>query len=288
MSSFNEYSPLRQLAVRSAAAAFEDDARIERDWRALRFHSPPVLSTAATEHCALIQILETQGAEIISLAAHGALTLDSIYPRDALIVSPQGLILCRMGRISRQSEPAINAAQLEKAGYHIAGSIKAPGTVEGGDFIWLDEHSAAIGLGPRTNSEGIRQLRGLLGNTTELHVVPLPAPDHPEDVFHLMSMISPIDADLAAIYQPLMPESFLSWLQAKGLSFVEVPGHEFQSMGCNILATAPRRVIMLDGLPETHARLTDAGCDVTIFKGDEISRKGDGGPTCLTRPLVRE
>lgn len=287
MNCFNEYSPIKLLAVRSVAHAFASDERLDRDWQSLRYHDRPELQSAIKEHHKFIEIIQTHDMEIVNLHDHDNLTLDSIYPRDALIVSPAGLILCNMGRQSRHHEPVINAAQLENAGFPIAGKIDSPGTVEGGDFIWLDETNAAIGKGPRTNEQGIGQLQKLLGPKVELHVVPLPTPDHPDDVFHLMSMISPVDADLAVIYRPLMPEPFLLWLTIKGIQFVEVPETEFLPMGCNVLATGPRRVLMLDNLPETRARLEAAGCDVAVYKGDEISRKGEGGPTCLTRPLLR-
>jgi N-dimethylarginine dimethylaminohydrolase len=287
MNCFNEYSPIKLLAVRSAAHAFASNERLDRDWKSLRYHDRPELQSAIKEHREFIEIIQTHGVELINLHHHENLTLDSIYPRDALIVSPAGLILCNMGRQSRNQEPGINAAQLENVGFPIAGQIDSPGTLEGGDFIWLDETNAAIGKGPRTNEQGIRQLQKLLGRQVELHVVPLPAPGHPDDVFHLMSMISPVDADLAVIYRPLMPEPFLSWLTGRGIQFVEVPETEFLPMGCNVLATGPRRVLMLDNLPETRARLEATGCAVSVYKGDEISRKGEGGPTCLTRPLLR-
>jgi N-dimethylarginine dimethylaminohydrolase len=284
---FNEYSPIKLLAVRSAAHAFVSDNRLDRDWESLRYHNRPELQSAIEEYNDFIEIIQRHGSELVNLHQHENLTLDSIYPRDALIVSPAGLILCNMGRLSRNHEPGINSAQLENGGFPIAGTIESPGTVEGGDFIWLDETHAAIGKGPRTNEEGIRQLQKLLGPKVELQVVPLPTPDHPDDVFHLMSMISPVDADLAVIYRPLMPKSFLSWLTKNGIQFVDVPETEFLPMGCNVLATGPRRVLMLDNLPQTRARLEASGCEVTVYKGDEISRKGEGGPTCLTRPLLR-
>ena len=192
-----------------------------------------------------------------------------------------------MGRASRTPEAAINAASYTALGHSIAGQISAPGTLEGGDFIWLDEHHAAVGLGPRTNAEGIRQLADILGPEVELHVVELPEPDHPDDVLHLMSIISPIDQDLALIYRPFMPAEFMAWLEKLGVAFVDVPEQEYAIMGCNVLAIAPRTTIMLENLPAVKRALEDAGCTVATYKGLEISRKGEGGPTCLTRPLER-
>lgn len=161
--------------------------------------------------------------------------------------------------------------------------------LEGGDFIWINDSAAAVGQGTRTNAQGIRQLGALLGAGVDLHIVPLPAPDHhPDDVFHLMSIISPVDRNLAVIYPPLMPQAFVRWLTGHGISFVEVPGEEYAAMACNVLALGPQDVLMLDGLPRTRALLEAAGCNVRTYKGDEISRKGEGGPTCLTCPLLRE
>ena len=192
-----------------------------------------------------------------------------------------------MGRSSRTPEAKENFNTLSSKGYKIAGQIKAPGTLEGGDFIWIDDHHAAVGLGPRTNAEGIRQLKEILGSSVELHVVNLPQPSHPNDVLHLRSIISPIDKDLALIYKPFMPDSFLSWLHKLSIKFAEVSDEEYLLMGCNVLATSPRSIIMLEQLPGVQSQLERAECKIRIYKGLEISQKGEGGPTCLTRPLER-
>ena len=287
----NEYGKLTWVAVRAPAAAFKNESRIDAQWQPLRFHSRPDLNAAIEEHNAFTACLTAAGCQLIYLNDAEGLTLDSIYTRDALVVSPKGLILCHMGRLTRRSEPSLNSLQLaeqQDLQLPIIGEIQAPGTLEGGDLIWLDDHHLAVGLGPRTNQAGIDQLKQILGNEIEVHVVPLPPPAHPEDVFHLMSMISPVAKDLALVYRPLMPYTFLHWLADLGLDLVEVPDDEFPTMGCNVLATAPRQLLMLDGLPVTRERLNAAGCQVTVYRGDHISRKGEGGPTCLTRPLVRD
>lgn len=285
---FNEYGRIKELAIRPARAAFRNQAKATAEWQDLRFHAEPDVEEAIREYETLLSIYNDAGIKLHELPQDDALTLDAIYVRDAAIISPRGLVLCNMGRDSRNNEPSIHGKILSENGFDILGRIEAPGKVEGGDFIWLNEKAAAVGLGPRTNEEGIRQLHGFLGDDVDLHVVPLPAPDHPDDVFHLMSMISPVDQDLSVIYRPLMPQSFLDWLDGYGMGYVEVPEEEFLPMGCNVLAIAPREVVMLDRLPETKRRLESAGCKVHVYKGDEISRKGEGGPTCLTRPLVRE
>ena len=287
MSKFNEYSSIKQVAIRSAANAFVSEAILAEQWQALRFHAKPDLAEAISEYEDFRALLRSTGANLIELSPSDSLTIDSIYTRDSILVSPKGLILCNMGRASRTPEAAINAASYTALGHRVAGQISAPGTLEGGDFIWLDEHHAAVGLGPRTNAEGIRQLADILGPEVELHVVELPAPDHPDDVLHLMSIISPLDRDLALIYRPFMPAQFIAWLEQLGVAFVDVPEQEYAIMGCNVLAIAPRTTIMLENLPAVKHGLEDAGCTVATYKGLEISRKGEGGPTCLTRPLER-
>ena len=287
MSRFNEYSTIKQVAIRSAANAFVSEAILAEQWQTLRFHAKPDLAEAISEYEDFRALLNSTGAEIIELSPSDSLTIDSIYTRDSILLSPKGLILCNMGRASRTPEATINAASYTALGHRVAGQISAPGTLEGGDFIWLDEHHAAVGLGPRTNAEGIRQLADILGPEVELYVVELPAPDHPDDVLHLMSIISPLDQDLALIHRPFMPAKFIAWLEQLGVAFVDVPEQEYAIMGCNVLAIAPRTTIMLENLPAVKRGLEDAGCTVATYKGLEISRKGEGGPTCLTRPLER-
>ena len=285
MLKFDEYSKIVQVAVRHAQKAFVSDEKLAAEWQALRFHDRPDMKASMAEYEGFLALLDCD--EVIELPAADTLTIDSIYTRDSILVSPKGLIVCNMGRASRTPEAAANAAVYAQLGHTVAGQITSPGTLEGGDFIWLDEHHAAVGLGPRTNEEGIRQLQDILGTEVELFVVKLPDPDHPDDVLHLMSIISPLDKDLALIYRPFMPQDFILWLQQQGIAFVDVPEEEYLPMGCNVLAMAPRSALMLENLPGVKARLEAAGCTVVTYTGLEISRKGEGGPTCLTRPLQR-
>ncbi len=168
------------------------------------------------------------------------------------------------------------------------GSIDGNGRLEGGDFVWLDESTCAVGHGYRTNAEGIRQLKVILGPEIEVIEVPLPHYKGPDDVFHLMSFVSPLDRDLMLVYSPVMPVPFRQRLLARGIRLVEVPDDEFETMGCNVLALGPRICLMVDGNTETRNRLEAAGCEVLVYSGQEISRKGEGGPTCLTHPLERD
>ena len=283
----NEYSQITEVAVRSPLQSFIDEEKLSSEWEPLRFHAKPHLEEAIVEFNYFRGLLADDGITIIDLPSSDLLTIDSIYTRDSILISKAGLILCNMGRSSRTPEAEENYAALSDKGYKIAGQIKAPGTLEGGDFIWIDSHHAAVGLGPRTNAEGINQLKEILGSEVNLHVVDLPDPDHPDDVLHLMSIISPLDKDLALIYRPLIPETFITWLSDLGISFIEVSDAEYSMMGCNVLATSPRSIIMLEELPEVRLDLEKAGCKIRSYKGLEISRKGEGGPTCLTRPLKR-
>lgn len=282
----NEHDRLARVLLRPARDAFGDADRAAAWWRALNFTAPPDPDMAVAQHAVFASLLERSGARVETLDEPG-LTLDSIYVRDASIVTPHGMVLCRMGKAARQDEPAAQRRWFESQDVPVAGTIEAPGMIEGGDVVWFDATTVAVGRGYRTNDAGIAQFRNLLGDGVELVVVPLPHYRGPGDVFHLMSIISPVAADLAVAYSPLMPVPFREWLLGRGLRLVEVPDEELDSMGANVLAVAPRRAIMLAGNPVTQARLEAEGVEVWTYEGSEISLKGGGGPTCLTRPLAR-
>jgi len=177
-------------------------------------------------------------------------------------------------------------ADLAKAGVPVAARLEPPATAEGGDTVWLDERTLLVGLGYRTNEAGARALVEALPGVDVL-TFDLPHFRGSGEVLHLMSFLSPLDRDLALVYLPLMPTRLVQLLQARGVELVEVPDEEYDGMGCNVLALAPRVALALDGNPETRGRMERAGVDVRVYVGDEISRKGDGGPTCLTRPILR-
>jgi N-dimethylarginine dimethylaminohydrolase len=193
-----------------------------------------------------------------------------------------------MGKAGRIHEPGAQRKAFEANQIPVLGTISSPGTVEGGDVAWLDEHTLAVGHTYRTNEEGIRQLAALLTPLgVEIIRVQLPHYKGPSDVFHLMSVFSPVAGDLAVVYSPLMPIVFRNQLLERGYRFVEVPDNEFETMGCNVLSLAPGECLMVEGNPLTQAALEKAGCSVTVYEGSEISVKGGGGPTCLTRPIYR-
>jgi N-dimethylarginine dimethylaminohydrolase len=282
----SEYGVITRLLVKHAADAF-DEAAIAAQWRDLNFTAPPDRAAAIAESDAFVALLASRGAQIDRLPRNDAVGLDSIYVRDASIESPKGMILCHMGKPQRRTEPEAQAVTFTASHVPIAGRIEPPGQIEGGDLVWFDDQTLAVGRGYRTNAEGIRQLRAIVGPAVEVVEVPLPHWRGPGDVFHLMSVISPVDRDLAVIYPPLMSVPFLEWMHARGIKGVPVPDEEFDSMGANVLALAPRVCVAVDGNPRTRALLERAGAEVLVYSGTEISLKGGGGPTCLTRPLAR-
>lgn len=284
----SEVGRLRRVLLKTPEAAFVNDDVLKAQWRELNYLDKPDFAGAVAEYEAFLALLEAQGVELSFLPEHAATGMDSIYVRDASIVTDAGAILCHMGKAARRGEPAASGEAYAEAGVEIRGAVEAPGMIEGGDVAWLDPQTLAVGRGYRTTASGISQLAELLPAGVELFEVPLPHWQGPEDVFHLMSMLSPIDRDLLLVYSPLLPVPFRETLLDRGFSLVEVPPEEFDSMGCNVLALAPRVCLMLDGNPETRRRLEAAGAEVLVYQGDEISRKGCGGPTCLTRPLLRE
>ena len=284
---FNEYSRIGRLVIRRPEAAFASPQRIAAQWRALNFHAAPDFGAAVSEYAAFEAILARFADEVIALPDAEGLGLDSLYVRDSLIVTPKGLVAASMGKPARALEPSRNAALLEAHGLQLAGRIEAPGKVEGGDLVWLDRETLLAGVGYRTNREGARQLAAIGEGAFAVEMFDLPHHKGRGDVFHLMSVLSPVDRDLAVVYLPLMPARLVELLEARGVGFVEVPDAEFATMGCNVLAVAPREVVMVDGNPETARRIAAAGCRVHVIAAAEISRKGEGGPTCLTRPLTR-
>ena len=283
----SETGRIRRLLLKSAATAFADDATINAQWRALNYLSRPDLGRAMAEYAAFAEQLEAQDLVIDFLPSAEGTGMDSIYVRDASIVCDAGAILCSMGKPARAGEPAACAPAYAALGVPVLGRIDPPGRIEGGDVAWLEEHTLAVGRGYRTNDAGIAQLRALLPESVELVVVPLPHWQGPADVFHLMSFLSPIARDLLLVFSPLLPVPFRELLLERGFTFVEVPAEEFDSMGCNVLALGPRKCLAIEGNPITRARLEAAGVEVLVYRGDEISRKGCGGPTCLTRPVAR-
>jgi len=288
MSAHSEYGAIKSIFIKSAPAAFIDQAHIKKHWEALNYLGEPNMVTAVNEYLAFETILKDQGARLMYFPEDATVNMDSIYCRDAAIATNKGMIICNMGKAGRKYEPAAQAHAYLQQGIPVLGTITAPGTLEGGDVAWLDETTLAVGHTYRTNEEGIMQLTQLLAPLgVKVITVPMPHYKGPSDVFHLMSVLSPVDSNLAVVYSPLIPIIFRNELIARGYTLVEVPEAEFDSMGCNVLALAPRVCLMVKGNPKTKAALEQAGCKVIEYEGAEISVKGGGGPTCLTRPIDR-
>ena len=288
MFTLNEYGRIQKVAMRRPEQAMLSQAKVDAEWKLLNYHTRPDFGVAVKEHQRFAEIIRGVGAEVIYLPEDASLSMDSLYVRDAATICAKGVILCNMGKPARSPEPGVHGAALKQAGIPIAAAITGEGTVEGGDIIWLDKRHVGIARGYRTNAEGIRQFKEIVGPDVHVEVAVLPHYKGPSDVFHLMSIISPLDDKLQLVYSPLMPVAFREWLIDHGHQLVEVPEAEFASMGCNVLAIAPREVVMVKGNPETQRRMEAAGCKVHVIEADAISVPGEGGPTCLTRPLLRQ
>jgi len=288
MSAHSESGKLSSLFIKKATTAFINDAHVSKHWETLNYLGKPAIDKALAEYEAFEKILKDNGAEIFYFPEDDAVNMDSIYCRDASIATSKGMIICTMGKEGRKNEPIAQKKAFEDNGIPVLGVITAPGTIEGGDVAWLDEKTLAVGHTYRTNEEGIRQITALLAPLgVSVITVPMPHYRGPSDVFHLMSVLSPVADNLAVVYSPLIPIVFRNELMARGYELVEVPDSEFDSMGCNVLALAPRICLMVKGNPITKSRLEAAGCKVIEYEGAEISVKGGGGPTCLTRPVTR-
>jgi N-dimethylarginine dimethylaminohydrolase len=249
-------------------------------WERLGWRAPPDLDGLEREHEAFRTLLAEAGAEV--LEARGELgNLDSIYVYDPVLVTPDGAILLHPGKAGRRGEPDALAHDLPLP---VLGRLEGDELAEGGDTVWLDERTLLVGNTYRTNAAGIEALRRLLPGV-ELLAFHLPHFHGRSEVLHLRSLLNPIAPDLVAVYLPLMPVPLVELLEARGIRMVEVPDEEFETMGPNVLGLPGGRALALAGNDVTRRRLEGAGVEVIEYQGDEISRKGDGGPTCLTLPV---
>jgi N-dimethylarginine dimethylaminohydrolase len=270
---------LRRVLVRPPGTDFSR-------WREYGWRAEPNPVRIAQEHEGLREKLAEAGAEVVVAKTAADDNLDAIYVYDPALVADTGAILLRPGKEQRRDEVAAIRADFAAAGVPITAELAEPALAEGGDTLWLDEATLVVGLGYRTNEAGARQLDAALPGVDVISV-DLPHYHGPGEVMHLMSLVSPLDRDLALVYPPLMPVRLVELLHERGVEVIEVPDEEFESMGCNVLALGPRVALALNGNPETRRRLEAAGVEVRVYSGEELSRKGEGGPTCLTRPLER-
>jgi dimethylargininase len=277
------HAPLRRVLMRRP-----DEAFAVENPAAWHYTHQPDLAAAQAEHDALAALLRASGADVVYAEEPQLGRADAIFTFDPALITDAGAVILAMGKDLRRGEEAAMAAALEAAGVPVFAQLEGEARAEGGDLLWLDEHTLAVGQSFRTNAEGLRQLTVILA-PLEVAVLPVPLPyfTGPEACLHLLSLISIVDERLAVVYLPLLPVPFVRELAQRGFTMVEVPEAEFATMGPNVLAVAPRDCVMLEGNPGTQARLEAAGCRVRTYRGDNISLVAEGGPTCLTRPLLR-
>jgi len=273
-------APLRRVLVRAP-----DRTAIAR-WREFGWLAEPDPAIAAEQHEALCELLRAAGAEVLYAGSDVGEDPDAVYVFDPVIVSDRGALLLRPGKEGRRGEPSAMAEDLRALGVPVVFEMGEPATAEGGDTMWLDQRTLLVGRSYRTNDAGIRALREALPGV-EVLAFDLPRLRGPDACLHLLSLLSPLDDDLVVAYPPLMPIRLLELFAERGIAVVEVPEEEFDSLGPNVLALAPRVAVALEGNPQTRRRMESAGVDVSVFEASEIAHKGEGGPTCLTRPLLR-
>jgi dimethylargininase len=273
------FEPLRRVLVRRPSVTA--CAR----WRDYGWNGEPDAALLASEHERFCGWLESAGADVV-VAEPSTDDPDAVYTFDPALITDAGAMLLRPGKVGRRAEPDELAATLAEAGVPVCGRIDGDATTEGGDFIRLDATTVLAGRSYRTNAEGINQVARLLPGI-EVIAYDLPHWQGSDHVLHLLSVLSPLATDLAVCYPPLLPVGLKQLLAARGIELVGVPDAEFSTMGANVLALAPRVALALDGNPVTRRRLEAAGIEVLVYRGDELSLKGDGGPTCLTLPLLR-
>ena len=272
-------SKLEHVLVRTPTTVgnFVADAR----WR------EPDRDALVREHSEFVNLLSSLGCTVHTAQAVDGL-VDAVYMHDPMIMTPHGAILLQMGKRVRQPEPAQIRKDLERIGVPILGELTGSAIADGGDKVWLDAKTLLIGHGYRTNGEGIAQIRKMLAPYgVEVHAFDLPHFQGPDAVLHLMSVLSPISQDKAVVYEPLAPIRLLEFLKSRNITWLTVNDTEVHTQGANILTVEPNVVVLAAGNPEIEGKLRKSGVTVHIFNGANVAVKGDGGPTCLTAPLLR-
>ena len=280
--------PIKKILLKHPSNAFLNQRNINKQYLELNYLAAPNFNSAISDYEIFVDLLKSFDIEIHYLPKDKSTSLDSIYTHDPCVVSNKGVVICNMGKKARQPEADTMKKFFNSIEVPILGKIQSPGTLEGGDVVWINEKTIAVGEGYRTNKEGIEQLKLLLSDQVETVItVSIPHWNGPDDCLHLMSNLSPIDHDLYLVYSRLLPVSFIKYLLDQNIELIDVPDDEYESMGCNVLAIAPRKVIMISGNPKTKQLLENKGVEIHTYDGSEISIKGAGGPTCLTRPFLR-
>jgi dimethylargininase len=273
-------APLRAVLLRQPGPnfgrAFDDPVH--------GFRHPVDLDLARRQHDALCDLL-TRLEVAVHIVGEGGLGPDAVYVFDPLLITDRGAIPLRSGKATRIGEETALEAWTLAAGIPTFGRIEEPGTVDGGDTFWLRPDLFCIGRSLRTNRAGARQLADLVGGRVE--TFDMSYWRGPGEVLHLLSVISPVADDLAVVFPPLLPAGLHELLADEGIGTIPVDEEEFETLGCNVLAVRPGVVILADGNPRIAAALAKAGSEVRTFEASEIGLNGSGGPTCLTRPILR-
>jgi N-dimethylarginine dimethylaminohydrolase len=268
-------APLRRVLVRRPATA--------GDWEAAgwRVPEPELLARQHEEFCALLSELNVD----VEVADAVEDLVDAVYMHDPVMLTADGAVPLNMRKPIRSTEPDLMAAELERLEVPVLGRLPDGAWADGGDRFWLDDRTMAIGLGYRTNAAGAAAVAEITGIDVVTYDLPHDAgPDH---VLHLQSMISALASDLLVIYEPLMPVRLLEDLRERGYDWIALAPDEYLAMGCNVLCVRPGVVVMVDGVPDLRRRIEARGVEVHTYDGSELSLKGDGGPTCLTCPILR-
>jgi len=288
---FNGHSmvgPLKRVLVCSPrSAGWNQPGRVAR-WQELGFGHAPDFANAQQQHEQLCAELNAVGAEIIEFPASDDLSLDAVYVHDASLATDFGLILMRPGKTNRVVEADHQGQFTSELGIPTVAQIQAPGTTEAGDIVWLDAKTLLIGRGYRTNGAGIAQMRAILApKGVEVLSAPLPYGPGPSACLHLMSLISLLDKQTALVDLPWLAVETVELLKSRGFQFIQIDSSERDTLACNVLALGEKRLLAIAENSKTNDHLRDHGFDVRTFSGSEICINGSGGPTCLTRPLLR-
>lgn len=288
---FNGHSmtgALRRVLICPPRSAGWDNLEGASNWQQLGFHHLPDFATARAQHDALCHELANVGSELVSLPASETLSLDAVYTHDASLPTDYGMILMKPGKKNRLPEAAAHRQLFQQLGIPVLGEIRSPGTTEAGDMVWLDSATLLVGLGYRTNNSGIEQMRTVLApHGIKVLKAPLPYGSGPSACLHLMSLMSVLDDETILVDLPWLAVETVDLLHQYGFRLIEIDYAERDTLACNVLSLGQKKLLALDENSKTNDRLRAEGFDVRTFPGSELCINGSGGPTCLTRPLLR-